>query len=39
MKESNQLALQWISIGDEDMNAAKILIENNGSFRSLSTSC
>lgn len=39
MKESNQLALQWIAIGDEDLDAARILIENKGSFRTIGFHC
>lgn len=39
MKESSKLALQWIAIGDEDLDAARILIENKGSFRTVGFHC
>ena len=39
MKESNKLALQWIAMGEEDLDAARILIENNGSFRTVGFHC
>ena len=39
MKESNQLALQWFTNGDEDLDASRILIENKVSFRAIGFHC
>ena len=39
MKNNQQEALGMISIGDEDLDSAKILIDNNGSFRAIGFHC
>jgi len=39
MKESLNIALEWISMGDEELDTARILIENNGSFRTIGFHC
>lgn len=39
MKNNQQEALGMLSIGDEDLDSAKILIDNNGSFRAIGFHC